>query len=300
MRREWALLVCTACAALLVTGCGANAGAPQQPIVVHRREPLAQRQARSCVAALSARQVEGASAAVQDRVQGKWSEITLASDLNGGPIAAAGHASSVQTATWNVLSRTAAKPLTAYLGKTLSVVSAEDPPRAGATCLELGAKVVGLYAETSSPSAPMGDVSLQGQTVPEVTGLDYLAWLEQTGVYVPHPVENSPSMGALAVLLDYFDAINAGKQGILTTLATPNVSGRGLLALVPLSIERVTDMGTSASMDPNLSREFEVPLWPRFAGSPAVAGNGWRFMFFVVQRSSPQAEWMVTNAGTGP
>ena len=294
MRVRRVVAVIAAVAAVALAGCAARSS-QKPPAPARPHQSLARRQAKSCVAALAQHKIAGAEVTVQ----GPWPRVTLSSSLTGGPIAVAS-ASAVETATWNVLSQDAGLPLTAYLGKTVSAVAASYPPQNSATCLELGSDVVGLYASASAPGAPMGDVSLQGLTVSQITGLDYLAWLERIGAYVPHPVPNSASMSAGAVLLDYFDAINTGQTALEATLAQPNMRQQGLLALVPLSISRVTDMGSSVAMNPKLSQEFEVPLWPHFAGTPSAVGNGLTFMFYVVQRQAPDADWMVANAGTGP
>lgn len=294
---------------LLLTACGsptqrhAHAGKPHS-----RPHTLALyvAQGQSCVQALRRQGVRGA---IFDAA-GPWPSRTLAPSLKGGPVGIGRDASSIETATWNVLSESAGYPLLPYLGQNVSVVRAQpksSSPTEAYTCLEQGLKVIGLYGHGSPQNGqPMNEVSVAGKTVSQLTGLDYLQWLETTKAYEPHPAVNSATLSAQAVLIDYFDTINAGlptdrEDAILSSLASPQMaSGQGLFALVPLSITRVTDMGLSATMNPQIQAEFEVPLWPHFASIPDVAGNGLQFMFYIVSRTSQHADWMLTSAGTGP
>lgn len=263
-------------------------------------------QGRSCISAL---RVHGVGK-VMVVSAGPWPRVTLAASLEGGPLAAPNHASAIETATWSVLSASAGKSLAPYLGQTVSVVRAQPGTSsriASYVCLESGAKVIGLYAQGSQQNGqPMYDVSVTGRTVAQRTKSNYLRWLETTKAYEPHPKVNNPGLPAQAVLLDYFDTINAGlpaaqEDRFLATLATPRMAAaRRLPALVPISITRVTNMGLSTTMSPELQAEFEVQIWSRPAGMHGAAGNGMQDMFYVVERTSKTGDWIVTNAGSGP
>lgn len=264
------------------------------------------KQGQTCLTAL---RVHGAGGATVDAA-GPWPRVVLAPTFEGGPMAAPNHASAIETATWSVLSASAGMSLAPYLGQTVSVVRAQPGASsriASYVCLESGAKVIGLYAQGSQQNGqPMNDVSVTGRTVAQITTSNYLKWLETTRAYEPHPKVNNPGLTAQAVLLDYFDTINAGlpaaqEDSLRATLATPHMAAvHGLLALVPISITRVTNMGLSTTMNPELQAEFEVPLWTRFTGTPGPAGNGMQDMFYVVKRTSQTADWIVTDAGSGP
>jgi hypothetical protein len=183
-------------------------------------------------------------------------------------------------------------------------------------CFERGARVVGLIAEQpvlSYSFDPMADLTVYGDMVGDLTGLDYLAWLESVGAYEPHAVPKRCDMGALAVLLDSFAAVNADlpateRQRLLASLsgpgryAPPRLEGAIMQALVPLSIGREAMPQGFPQLDPRLTQMFGVDLWPHFRQfSPQyLAGDGWTGFFYFVTRPNVHAAWRVTSMGTGP
>lgn len=250
-----------------------------------------------------------------------WPKIVLSATLTGGPTVRPSrsltlrYASSVQTATWNLLSGSVGLPLLPHLGQALREVSISPSASTrigGYTCLERGPRVVGLYAQTKGYSfQPMFDLSARGRTVQELTRKDYLSWLEEIRAYVPRPVQNSPSLSAQEVLLDYFAAINAPlsqarRKALEATLVAPSANGaeaasalRLFTAFVPLSISPSECPGSNA--DQELSQSFGVAIWPHFRhfNQKLMAGNGWVYFIFSLSRPTTSSAWRVAGAGTG-
>lgn len=239
-----------------------------------------------------------------------WQRITLASNLTAGPFSASIHdASSIETATWNLLSSSVGLSLTPYLGRSVTVVQLQSygsTAVGGYTCLVYGSRVVGVFAQTKDYSyQPMFDVSVRGRTVRELTGVDYLQWLESTRAYRPRPTPDTPSLTAAEVLLDWFAVTNAPlssneRQSLMQGL-WPGVIGPDVyLSLVPISITRLTQ-GPSSTMNPSLEQEFSVAELPDFRKvTPGeLAGNAGVQMLYTVQRRGPRAPWHVVGEGTG-
>ncbi len=242
--------------------------------------------------------------------------MTLSSSLQSGPVAqGTGWASGIQTATWNLLSSAAGMPLTPYLGQTLAEVTLNNWGSlqiGDYVCFEQGPHVVGLFAQQPYYSfQPMQDVTLQGKTVQDLTGLGYLQWLESVGAYEPKPAPNSSSMSAEAALLDYFAVLNAGlpapQQSSIGSTLVPNGESFSSMAsifqaLVPLGVTPWQPPPPGSAGNPELSQEFGVGLWPDFRNfnTNYLAGDGWVGEFITVDRTTTSSPWLVTGFGTGP
>ena len=325
MQRTGALAACLA-AAVLLAGCGsATASHPSarrakrhaavpSPIDAAFPDPAS----RACATTLASLGVPVGTLSLPPAAQSPptWQKVTLASSLGGGPVGADHSQSSIQTAYENVLSGADGYPLTPYLGRTLTEVGLSGGPggMSGYTCLEQGGKAVGVWGQESGYTAqPEFLVSAKGQTLQSLVGADFLTWLERQGDYEPQAVPNSPAFTAEQALLHYFAVLNdqglapAARSALLTTYtATAGQQNAGpspLLALVPIAITPWNPPAGSG-LDQSTQQEFGVQLWPHWRSFPPtggeMAGNGWQYMFYVMERPQGAALWQVGGAGTGP
>lgn len=246
----------------------------------------------------------------------KPTSVTLASSIQTGAVASPGQASGIQTATWNLLSTASGFPLTPHFGQTLTEVALDNPDSltiGDYVCFESGTKVVGMLAQEPYYNfQPMSDVAVDGRTVSEITGQDYLQWLQSIGAYVPKPVANNPQMSAEDVLLDSFAVLNANESQpsvaqleaeLAPTVGTGNLlagESSTMVALVPVAVTPYQMPG--GNMNPQTYQEFSVLLWPHFRHLTILdfSGNGWIQAFYTVQRSNTPSLWNVTGWGTGP
>jgi hypothetical protein len=281
--------------------------------------PVTDPAGRACLQALKARGVS--TTHITDPSIGilPSEKIALSSSLTSGPFAAApGDASGIETATWNLLSSATGLPLTPYLGRTLlevGLINAGSTAIGGFTCFEQGETVVGMFAEQPTYSLqPMAAVTIDGRTIRQLTGRDYLHWLESVKAYVPHPLAQSPGLSAAAVLLDSFDVLNAdlppgerrgleialGQGGVHTNPLTQEA--QVMQALVPIAIVPWQPPRGVPAGNPRIERMFNVSLWPHFRDFQPryLAGNGWVDFFYGLARKTTQAPWRVTGFGTGP
>ncbi len=322
---------------VVLAGCGQSAAPllpPQRPLVRHVKadagktpdyvqpnpsgQPVSGSAGRACLKALGAKGI-ATSRLTENSFAVPPQPITLSSSLTSGPfVQGEGVASGIETATWNLLSRASGLPLTPYLGKTLLEVQLTNPGSTrigGYTCFEQGTAVVGMFAEQPYYSLqPMGAVAIDGRTVRELTGLDYLHWLEKVKAYLPHPVPDTPNLSAAAALLDSFDVLNANlpvaeRKGLEASLAPggPNSGPLGaqyqvMQAYVPIAISPWRPPAGFPAQNATLQREYSVELWPHFRhfAPKYLAGDGWVGFFYSLARKTIQDPWRVVSSGTGP
>lgn len=244
--------------------------------------------------------------------------VTLASSLESGPVPAQpDQASGIETATWNLLSTASGYSLNQYLGQTVSEVTLDNWGSLNVgdyICFEQGTTFVGMLAQEPNYNfQPMSDIAVNGKTVSQLTGQNYLQWLESVDAYVPSPAPNTPSVDALGVLLDSLAVLNANlpaadraqlESQLATTGGIGNIlaaEGSSVLALVPLDITPSSPPPGSI-VDPQLYQEFDVQLWPEFRDfSPQdLAGNGFLSAFYSLQRPDVNSPWQLSGLGTGP
>lgn len=237
-----------------------------------------------------------------------WPTVTLARSTSGGAVVpSAQDASSIQTATWNLLSTSVGLALTPYFGETLTVVNGSD--QNGETCLEDGTKVVGAYdVALSGGQEPFAYVSVLGKSVLDLEGVDYLTWLEKAGAYAPAPAPLTPAMTPLASLQDFFDTLNshppasedAALEKTFFTSTSPQPASTFFSEFtfwVPLRITGnscpygVTSSPTEAT--------YLVLLWPDYASQPLLAGNGFTAEFISLGRPDTASVWKITGMATG-
>ena len=271
--------------------------------------PLTDAASRTCATALGALgvPVDGIS------LPGNISTLALPKTLTAGPETTDGTDSSLQAACLNLLSSASGYPPTPYLGTSTTEVSiaTSNDGRAGYSCLVQGGKVIGLWGQQAGHTLQREFlVTVQGKTVQDLTGNDFLSWLIAKGYYMPHGVPNSPSFTAEQALENYFAVINdptlsaSERADLLDTYIPAAQQGNGwaaFAALVPIQI-RVAVVPGNSGPDPT-APEFGVQLWSHFVtGQPTpgeMAGNGWQYMLFDLGRSS-SGVWLVEGTGPGP
>jgi len=264
---------------------------------------------RACVAALRQAGVANLPAVPAVRADFAWPTTVLAASLAGGPLAAPGHASPIETATWNLVSNAIGLPLTPYLGQKVAEVYFGNPGGTTLDCLEQGTRVVGAYETVWQDGAqPLTYASALGESVRQLTGRTYLAWLEASGAYRPAPRPNTASLTAAEALEDFFATINshppaAAEHRLERAFLAPSLWGgmtpffSGFHFWVPVSIGPATcPFGSRATPD---EATFGAMLWPYFYGTPLLAGDGFTGELITLERPDSASPWRIAGMATG-